>query len=423
MIELLDLPLECVEIIISNLDVPSLRQASQTCKSLFSIAAPILFQHVVLDPVLTAPISLSDYSLACINSLQIVIPPKPSILDMLLPHFLGTNFFIPAKLPNLQQVSITGNAVRELAAQIAEFPRPIDLCLYNIDLLYLVHLLDTLPPAVSKQISRLSIFASSSDQQLSSIDFARLAAKLPELSGLRHFDLTFNPAFDLCDDLALEHHIAEVFASLSASGVRAIEVHNFPPYLRFCPNRLPPTTESFTFAANEVDAETTFLEELLTQCPAARQLTQLSLAINHSIDDEPFYAGNLSLAMQLTKGRALRLENLVSLRLQIPSQDQVLQALVPVNPNLQFIVVHDPLPAVFLSNLVDPRALECPGNLSSSRFEQQQFFRVCEDTESDDDDSITSPTTPSSYNDDVVALSFASVSKTLAWLQPYMSLF
>lgn len=43
MIELLDLPLECVEIIISNLDVPSLRQASQTCKSLFSIAAPILF--------------------------------------------------------------------------------------------------------------------------------------------------------------------------------------------------------------------------------------------------------------------------------------------------------------------------------------------------------------------------------------------
>jgi hypothetical protein len=260
---------------------------------------------------------------------------------MLLPHFLGTNVFMPAKLPKLQKVSIAGNAARELAAQIAEFPRPIALCLHNVDLLHLVDLLEILPTAVYKQISSLSIFACSSNKQLCSVDFARLAAKLPDLTALRYFDLTFNLAFDLCDDLALEHHIGAVFTNLSATSVRTIKVYNFPPYLRFFPTRLPPATESFTFGANEVDAENAFLEELLTQCPATRQLTHLSLTINHSTDDEPFYAGNLPTAMQLAKGCGL-LRNLVSLQLQIPSQDQVLQVLVPANPCLQFIVVHDP---------------------------------------------------------------------------------
>lgn len=346
---LLDLSPENIILILSCTSQADLAHLSRTCKALYLYATPILWHQTKLDLTVStttryqsqpfnttssaallnafASSSVSPYVFSCIQQLVLVV--GKSTTAQMVEAFTETCLLNPMLLRNLRSVTFNGptwNNIEAIGNLIHQFERLQSVAIHDISLSCLAELALPVGP-LNSTLTSLSLNFSSLNNNSSDIDL--LSNLLGLFPNLRSFVLTFNYEFDLCDDPSLESNISNLFRYMAMKNPRIakISIYDFPPYLHFNPQCLPPSTKEFVFHTNEIDCESLFLTQLFASCPA--KLRSLSLHIAQSIDDHDFFSSLAAAGAAVPTPVAL--DTLTDLTFDTPHSNEFLGSLLKAN--------------------------------------------------------------------------------------------
>lgn len=341
---ILDLPPSVLNLVLESTTQSDLASLAKTCKYLYLSAVPFLWNHVKLDLTMSETRSqnhlfdcktsaalvhalaqecVSPFALACIRqlSLNIGIHTTKEMVE----GFLGPRLLNPVLLKNVRLISFHGptwtnaEAIAGVMAAFGERRHPAVVAIQDVSLACLAELVLPYSP-INEKIRALSLNFSSLTNTASDIDLmSNLLNVCPQL---RSFSLSFNYEFDLCEDPLLETRIEQVFRrmTLHHPKLTKIAIYDFPPYLHFNPQCLPPSVKEFVFHTNEIDSQHLFCKQLLTGPP---NLKSLSLRIAQSIDSKPVAVDTV-----------VRLTTLQELTLDTPCNTELLACLVKANRQL-----------------------------------------------------------------------------------------
>lgn len=325
---------------------------TRSCRSLYYQATLVLWKHIKLDLTVSttkahhhlfdsttsailfntlASNSVSPYALSCIRQLSLNMGTSTTPDFML--NFLAPRLLNPALLQHLRSVTFHGptwNNIRAIPELICAFPATTTtVSIHDISLSCLAELALPIGP-LNRMLTSLSLNFSSFNNKSSDIDLLSQLLKL--LPRLHTFALSFNYEFDLCDDMFLESRISSLFWNMDTHNpnMAKISIYDFPPYLHFNPQCLPPSTKEFLFHTNEIDCELRFITQLLTSCRT--KLTSLSLRIAQSIEEQE----NVVL-----DDYCISLTSLTELTLDVPctSHTSLLATLIKANRQLSRIAL------------------------------------------------------------------------------------
>lgn len=341
---ILDFPPSLLNLVLESTTQNDLASLAKTCKYLYLSAVPFLWNHIKLDLTISETSSqnhlfdsktsvalvhalahgcVSPFALACIRQLSLNIGMRTS--KEMVERFLGPRLLNPGLLKNVRLISFYGptwanaEAIAGVMAGFGKQRHPAVIAIQDVSLACLAELVLPYSP-INDKIKALSLNFSSLTNTASDIDLmSNLLNVCPQL---RSFSLAFNYEFDLCEDPFLEARIEHVFRrmALNHPELGKIAIYDFPPYLHFNPQCLPPSVKEFVFHTNEIDSQHLFCKQLLAG-PA--NLKSLSLRIAQSIDSNPIAIDTV-----------VRLTTLQELTLDTPCNTELLACLVKANRQL-----------------------------------------------------------------------------------------